>query len=463
MVEAPQFHPERKESASSPFEAVQISEFVGIPQVIAGFIFEKLGLLGYEYQPVVTRKTRVPDELKGKNISLLDKDEVNPVKLYSQVAQSNLDAPTKIFLKRLIIHTEHYRELADKNWWQAGVNLPEGKVNHKGLFQYLACTLAKNLDLPTVAYQEAIGALEELLQAGDSRFTTAPEIAEAEISYVDLYSEPPRLSVVENVSWSVTVPMLKSKYDELDVTESAQFDFNLANLKLLKDQHFAIVVGGSRHSGKSTLSVSLALACRQLVEQASQKGVISRKDVRIGLYDLDIFAPTARYIAKGQSAVGGQDIDPFQERSRAAVSFSRARSLFNLVIGDLPGKISDFTEFLARPADFSIVVEGNWHDSAKDWQKFLSGVNLPTHIAGVHTRYHEPGRVNGVRFYKSHKRQESEDFLQARAVDLDLVPQPDNVVIKFLAEVLLLDYLPRTVSERDIYRYNINQALRLAR
>ncbi len=458
---------------SRRFDTVLISEYLSIPQVVAGFIYQKVGILTKDCYLVPRQDRQASLDLKQRSLPLIHPDYLNPRLLEQVIDHSRLNVHQKGNLRRLALFIEAYRPFPAKEWWKAGeIQQDTKKIARKSLHQYLATILLAGIGDPFYAYKTCLKALDRLVAQKGSRFSPLALAKSYRLSQQairlareNLRQKPPLATGEADICpITLTVPFLKSAYYEPDRIEYGQVQFDYGRLRLLKDQHWAIAVGGSPQSGKSTLSVSLCQAMEHLVGDCVERGIIDKGQVRIGLCDLDVWAPTASYLASGQEV---QRADRAERQAHALSlmvgsnkDFRARKKHDNVIVADLPGGKPDiWTQFLANPCDFSVIVDKDWQQSAKGWQDFLLGFYLPRPVVGIHTRFGEEGRQSGIRFYQH--RSHSGNFVQGRVVNLARQPVPDDPVVNFVAHVLLFDYLPQMVTGKEVYRYQLAQSLGL--
>lgn len=445
------------------FSTVLIPDKPSVPDILTGFILTKTGVVikRSDYPQmgpnVVARADRrLSVGLKTESIPLYDPKVQSPNFLQRVISESDLDGHIKKRLKRLALHAELYRRYRPSEWWRVGIDLPDDNIANS-FHRHLALQLLLVADEPVRAYNQCIKSLNEFLS--EERVTLFVFKQEYDVSLT-----PTDQLNIPTFPITTTVPVFKNTIDELDRIENVQFGFDLGNLALLRSTHLGLVVGGSKHSGKSTFAFSLNQAIREVVNLGVAAGVLDEQEVKIEACDLDGSAPTLKYIALGIKPPIERkkpwDLPILLETRRQFVDALRRN---NVTIGDLPGgKPDEFTELLVYLARYSIVIDKDYEESMKFWQDYFLGPDFPTPLVGAHSRINQPDRKSGIRSYNSNATGKlARSFLGGRVVNLDLVPQPDDPFISFTAKVLLLDYLPQAIRARNEYKRNLRRSLGL--
>lgn len=457
------------------FSTVLISSKLSIPEVITGYILTKTGViverpdhpkLGPDVAARIDRRLAIG--LKTSGIPLYDQSIQNPQFLQNLILESDLDNYTQIRLRRLVLHSEFYRRYRPSEWWRVGLDLQDGRVANLSFHRYLAERLLIMADNPRYAYDDCIRWLDRLLPKDRGDLAIFKQEYAAEVLLRAIYGEqlkPPNPLDIENFTITSTTPIFKNLVGEPDQIEYKQFEFNLGNLALLKQAHLGLVVGGSPNSGKSTLSASLYEAMKDLIHLGIASRVVEASEVNVGICDLDSAAPTIKFITRGRIP-SKQRGTPWGISSLLQThrDFSITIGRCNVTIGDLPGgKPDDITELLVHPAQFSIVIDKDYQESMKMWQDYFLGVNYPTPLVGIHSRFHDPEReMSGIRSYESVvAKRSAKNFLSGRVVDFDRVVQQDNPFVDFAAKVLLLDFLPQHILAKNEYKRNLGRSLGL--
>lgn len=126
-----------------------------------------------------------------------------------------------------------------------------------------------------------------------------------------------------------------------------------------------IVVGGPRGCGKSTLVASLF-------------SHLEATGANVGVHEIDVYSDTINCILERK---------PWTERKKRVKAWfdptikrrigEFADDGHDLVLGDLPGKITNpFLSKMVGPADSAVVVAKDW-DGMEAWQRFFARQNIP--------------------------------------------------------------------------------------
>jgi len=209
----------------------------------------------------------------------------------------------------------------------------------------------------------------------------------------------------------------------------------------LQNKHICLAVGGPANSGKSTLAVSLATEMENCIKSLKSRSSFSELEFSVGVVNLDLGTPTARAIAEGWAADRKKlemekrswTID-LAEKAQKELLCSRARH--NILIGDLPGRITDITQLLAGSADAGIIISRDQQILSEEWAPFMSSSGLPI-VSRIKKREAEEGLSSLVT-----KRCPGESF-NGRIVTLNRSQKSWDLFIQWLALFLLFDILPR--------------------
>jgi GTPase SAR1 family protein len=442
------YHPDRPAQEAADrlrgrtFNRICILERPNIPSVIAGFILTEIGVISPDAQVVVRsdpNKEQLSLDLQNNSIPLFSREFTDPFLLIDLIEDGNPNW-TQVHQNRLrwLAHqNQSYRSFGDDKWFVTRRQFTPKQEGRMAIHDILSLILLTNRDNPRLAYQRAQDALRgRLIDIPQHQNTLAPIKLE--------------------------VPFLKGTQQTDDV-RPAIYQFDPRRILLLTDQHFSLVIGGPPNCGKSTFAVSLFEAMQGIVKDCIERRIISPDDLSVGICDLDLAAPTVRYIQERRDVPTDRK-RPWDESlmTLAVDLFGACKEQNNVVIGDLPGGIPDqLTARFAALASFSTRVFTRTDPKTDAWKEFLIGANLPTKLIEVHTRLHEPDKKSGVRNFQARSRGKRRDFLRGRMVDLERVAKPDDPFIQFAAHALLLDFLPDQVLGRLGYGHKIANSLDL--
>ncbi len=240
----------------------------------------------------------------------------------------------------------------------------------------------------------------------------------------------------------LSLPVFKrEKQIEPDQNVTGSFEEVLQENRIyeLQDKHIGLAIGGPIGSGKSTLAVSLVDEMRRRIRQTKSHSDYCNLQVTVGLSSLDWATPTA------QAIVEKWDSKKLQERKqpwttelmeRVQQAFLCSRAQHNVVIGDLPGKITEeVTKPLAASADASILISNDWNVLKEEWVPFKHSLGLPI-VSRIRSRGMEAGFSSLVTNYVKGK------TLNGRITAINRNQKSWDPFIQWLAPALLYDILP---------------------
>lgn len=134
-------------------------------------------------------------------------------------------------------------------------------------------------------------------------------------------------------------------------------------------KNIRIVIGGPPDSGKSVFTIYLQRALRQL-------------GIRTYHYDYDPFSPT-RQFALGEISVEQRKKlkgPVSKEDAQAhAKKFKENYNEYPIIVGDLPGQISETTEILAKSGTHGIIVcDEKRAEQIDSWRSMFDKLNIKT-------------------------------------------------------------------------------------
>ena len=131
-----------------------------------------------------------------------------------------------------------------------------------------------------------------------------------------------------------------------------------------------IVIGGPPNSGKSVFTLYLQRAMRQLQVRAYHNDYDPYSETRLMLMG-DISKELREQLKK--TDVGKSEAEEFAKK------FKQKHEDYPLVLGDLPGKVSDITKILAKSGTHAIIVcDEKKHELIKEWKLMFEelGINI---------------------------------------------------------------------------------------
>ena len=200
-----------------------ISPHPSIPQIITGFILSRTGVLASDHLPLIRHNQNHPVALNPPHIVLSHRDITNPALLNALIDQSeDPDHPRNSQrLEAYVNHLSYYRRYPDAQWWKTGLDLQDSRrFPHSQLFDTLGFKLADGPFDAAMAYIVCQNILAKFPYWERAQSTPIP----------NRRLLPPVPALLPNLANSetlikVTVPVLKSKFDEPDWVEPATFYF----------------------------------------------------------------------------------------------------------------------------------------------------------------------------------------------------------------------------------------------
>lgn len=174
-----------------------------------------------------------------------------------------------------------------------------------------------------------------------------------------------------------------------------------------------IVIGGPSNSGKSVFTRYLQKALRQL-------GISTYH------YDYDPYSRTRLMLTgditpKEREKLKKKEISK-KEAKRHARIFKKNYKKYPVVVGDLPGRVSDITEILATSGTLAIIVcDEKKTNQIKYWQSMFKKLNIKI-ICTIHTN------LDGVEDMDN-----STDMIFAKVANLDRNNMTDLAPLHILA------------------------------
>ncbi len=423
---------------SSAQEDVLISQERSFPEILAGFILHKTGVIPMWdslQHPLVLPPRAVDNKLREASLVLFGDHVQNPSLLRDVIENSTLEGRSKSSLMEFVNLLEHYKSKGTSrntvsNWREAREHIVKHGDSHQlRLHDFFMMVREANYQNPDIAYTQSLITL-------------------------DRYFDRIKKGVAKLDDINLEISVIKSVGNEPDKINQASFRFHPRKIIYLADRHFIVVVGGPPNSGKSTFSASLYNEIMGLIDLCTLWGIIGKDDIKIGFSDLDRASPTS------QSVMDNKKVMRELRRPWDTGMAMRAHRLLtemgatnNVTLGDLPGQPSYITSILSQDASHSIIVKRSEDSSGNEWRNFFLSLPRQTNLIRVNTRYGEEDRSSGIGNYRSFSMGDNENLLFGRVVDLERRVIIDNPFIKFAAHTLLLDFLPgEVIREHDRYR-----------
>lgn len=242
-------------------------------------------------------------------------------------------------------------------------------------------------------------------------------------------------------------PVLKSKDpNEREVVKAASYKLAEGRVRILEGEHLGLDVIGPQSSGKSTFVFSLVSVMQDILLSLKSRPTWENLTLEIGRLNLDLGTPTLDAIEQGFA----QDREKMQKLKRpwtmelaleALEKFSKAKAKPGLIVADLPGKVSRFSEIVASLADMAVIVVNNREEEVLRWRAFAN--NLGIRVVGeVRSRRWTEGSFSLITRY------DQGEFVAGRVAGMERVDFSGDACVLQIAKFLLLDIIPAMVEER---------------
>lgn len=241
---------------------------------------------------------------------------------------------------------------------------------------------------------------------------------------------------------AVTIPLVKKRGVFDSITEHrVATDFSIKhlpkrNLFRLSQRRMLLAIGGPEGSGKSTLAASLFAEANNIITSLVSDGG-KHAELKLGVDIAMLDAGTEVTDAVLQRI--GQDRERLKERKRDWTVALARQAVFDaaqrlktaqLVIADLPGRLTEITELLSAHTTFGGIVTNDW-GQIRAWRDYFEDVGVPivfemksSNASSLVTTY-TPGRK-----------------VMGRIHTLDRVAKGWDSSVRLLAELLMFDILP---------------------
>src|SRR3989338_4692707 len=233
---------------------------------------------------------------------------------------------------------------------------------------------------------------------------------------------------------------------EDDITGSFGVTLEEGKIFALRGKHLGIAIGGPRGSGKRTLSVSLVAEMDNCLRSLQTRASFADLDVKVGLQTFDMGTPTTRAIQEGWAATDQEKLlsqkQPWNMglARQSLKGFLRSRGKYNIVVSDLPGRITDITRIIAASADAGIVVRNDLEFAKTNWFPFMRSVGVPI-VAKIRSRQGNEGLSSLVSHWRPG------ELFSCRVTALNRSNKSWDLFIQWLALFLLFDILPKQFGE----------------
>ncbi len=324
------------------------------------------------------------------------------------------------------------------NFTMFGDSSPTGRILHSRLVSALTKldtnTSRKALHLTHTFVSEFQNRMWEHSLDKLEVFVTALESLEIQTSPVVVY--PPDKCILH-------LPVFQEKKAitrDVDITGSFRVPLPKGRIFDLQSKHIALAIGGPSGSGKSTLAVSLISEIKICIEELKTSSAFADLELSVCRADLDLGTPTAKAIEenKGWDRAGLRKFKrpwTMELAEEAQRGFLRARAEHNIVIGDLPGRVTNVTELLMGSADAGIIISNDWGAVKTQWEPLMSSLGVSL-VSKIRNREGEQGFSSLVRHWDPGRR------LTGRVSSLNRFQKCWDPFIHWLALFLLFDILP---------------------
>lgn len=215
----------------------------------------------------------------------------------------------------------------------------------------------------------------------------------------------------------------------------------------LSNHQTSILIGGDPGRGKSTLAANLVKAMRERVVGLRNQipHLSSQTFPSIGISSLDVATPVAEGIIKGESKPAGKKQLWTPELVIEALAGQElALQRRDIVISDLPGKITSYTESLTGFGNYGIIIVDDWDDEMPRWEEFFRKTQCPV-IARIKCRREEDDRFRSVvTTWHPGESVSGRIFRPSRKI------REGDECIERVADLLLLDILPAQILARKL-------------
>ncbi len=250
---------------------------------------------------------------------------------------------------------------------------------------------------------------------------------------------PEGATISDDVSATATGYRSKTE-DDIDAAKSFKVRLEEGRICELQGRNITVAIGGPPQSGKSSLAVSIAGAMGDYIESLKSRTCFAGFDLNVAAVDIDFGTPTTSAIMENW----GRDRKrvaclkkpwTMELAEEAQAELLRARQRHNIVIADLPGRITDVTKLLASTADAGIIISKDWSILKKEWAPFMASAGLPM-LSRIKSRQADEGLSSLVTTWRPGEQ------LNGRIVGLNRTQKSFDLFIEWMVPFLLFDILP---------------------